>query len=91
MESIVKSGKRLDASAAKEFEAQITSAITPECDTLVIDMEETIYISSICLRCLLVGFKKMRAKSGSMILRNVSGTIMEILEVTGFAGNFIIE
>lgn len=91
MENVVSSAKRLDTTTAKEFDAKIAEAITPECDTLVIDMAETTYISSICLRSLLTGFKKMRAKGGQMILRNVSPTILEILEVTGFAGNFLIE
>lgn len=91
MEKVVKAMKRLDAVTAKEFDAMIAEAITPDCDTLVIDMADTVYISSVCLRALLTGFKKMRANKGQFILRNVQKSIVEILEVTGFAGNFIIE
>lgn len=91
MEKVVKSGARLDTNTAKAFDADVMAAITEDCTKLVIDMEDTTYISSICLRTLRNAYKKMKDKQSEFALRNVKPTIMEILEITGFAGNFNIE
>lgn len=91
MEVVVKSAPRLDTGTSKAFEEQVMTSITEDCDKLVIDMEDTTYISSICLRTLRNAFKEMKKKGGEFALRNVKQTIMEILEITGFAGNFMIE
>lgn len=91
MEKIVKSVAKLDMNTSKGFEADVMAAITEDCDRLVIDMQDTNYISSICLRTLRNGFKKMKSKGGEFVLRNVNPPVMEILEITGFAGNFTIE
>ena len=47
------------------------------------DFEKLNYISSAGLRVLLIARKKMNAP-GEMKIVNVSETVMEILEVTGF-------
>lgn len=91
MEVVVKSGARLDTNTSKAFDADVMGGITEDCTKLVIDMEDTTYISSICLRTLRNAYKKMKDKHGEFALRNVKPAIMEILEITGFAGNFNIE
>lgn len=91
MEMTVKADARLDMSSSKKFDEDVMSAITDECDKLYIDMEDTTYISSICLRTLRNAYRKMKSKNGEMVLKNVKPAIIEILEITGFAGNFTIE
>lgn len=92
MEKIIKSNARINEGNVSEFDKEITECIDDaECDTLVVDMSETVYVSSSCLRVLLKAFKSFRRKGGKFILRNVQPPIMEILEITGFAGNFTIE
>ena len=49
-----------------------------------LDMKGVEYISSAGLRVLLGAQKKMQ-KAGSMVLTNVCDTVMEVLEMTGFA------
>jgi anti-anti-sigma factor len=44
------------------------------------------YVSSAGLRVLLAGHKRAAAAGGSLKLVNVSGDIMEVFEMTGFAG-----
>ena len=91
METIVKGVKRLDSNTYAEFDKDITEAASGDCDRLVVDLADTQYISSICLRVLLKGFMQMRAKGGEFVLRSVQPTVLEVLEITGFAGGFVIE
>lgn len=48
------------------------------------------YISSAGLRVLLA-MQKIMNKQGEMLLKNVSETVMEVLEVTGFVDILSIE
>jgi anti-sigma B factor antagonist len=57
---------------------------------LEFDFAELAYISSAGLRVLLSAQKKMN-KQGEMIIRNVSDTVMEVFEVTGFSDILTIE
>lgn len=49
-------------------------------------MKELDYISSAGLRLLKRAFMAMRRKDGSLKLKNVNKMVMEVFEVTGFAG-----
>lgn len=50
---------------------------------LTLDMEKLDYLFSAGLRVLLAAQKQMN-KQGSMVIRHVNETIMEVFEVTGF-------
>ena len=57
---------------------------------LVLDFTGLEYISSARLRVLLAAQKVMN-KQGKMVLRGVNGTIMGVLEITGFVDILTIE
>ena len=74
---------RLDTITAPQLEAELKKnidGITP----LLFDFSDLEYLSSAGLRVLLAAQKVMN-KQGSMVIKNVNDTIMEIFEVTGFA------
>lgn len=80
---------RLDTTTSPELEA----ALKPELDgaaELTMDFAGLEYISSAGLRVLLSAHKLM-SRHGSMKLTNVSETVMEILDVTGFTDILTIE
>ncbi len=54
-------------------------------------MDETTYISSVGLRAFVSAQKKINKTGGSMVLTHVKPCILEIFEVTGFAGVLTIE
>lgn len=67
---------------------QLQEILIPEFDKskqIELDFSELAYVSSAGLRVLLMGEKTAKAKGGSMTLANVSGEIMEVFEMTGFA------
>ena len=74
---------RLDTVTAPELEKELKDA-REGVSELTLDFARLEYVSSAGLRVLLAAQKTM-SKRGGMKLLNVSETIMEIFEVTGFA------
>ncbi len=80
---------RLDTTTAPQLEAELKS-IDDDITKLTFDFGKLDYISSAGLRVLLAAQKVMN-KQGSMVIRHVNETIMEIFEVTGFLDILSIE
>ena len=76
---------RLDSNTSVEAEPVIDE-LTGRFDTLILDMKELDYISSAGLRILKKAYMTMRRKDGKLQLKNVNKLVMEVFEVTGFAG-----
>lgn len=74
---------RLDTLTAPMLE-QDMEPILEKATELILDLAELEYISSAGLRVLLKLQKRMN-NCGTMELRNVNETVMEVLEITGFA------
>lgn len=80
---------RLDTTTAPELEAEMKASLEGV-TSLVLDMKELAYLSSAGLRVILAAQKQMN-KQGSMVVRHVNETIMEVFEVTGFTDILTIE
>ncbi|MBR3059607.1 MAG: STAS domain-containing protein [Oscillospiraceae bacterium] len=76
---------RLDSTTAVEAE-QVFDSLTERFTDLILNMEELEYISSAGLRILKRCYMAMRRKGGTLKLKNVNKMVMEVFEVTGFAG-----
>lgn len=80
---------RLDTTTAPVLEKMINSE-SENIVGLILDFGGLVYISSAGLRVLLCAQKKMN-KQGYMKLINVNDTVMDVLEMTGFADILEIE
>lgn len=80
---------RLDTGSAPQLENVLRENLRGVTE-LVLDFADLAYISSTGLRVLLSAMKLMK-KQGSMVVRNVNETVMEVFEVTGFADMLVIE
>ena len=80
---------RLDTNTAPQLEAALKDALSGV-TALALDFEGLEYISSAGLRLLLSAQKVMK-KQGTMVIRHVNPTIMEVFEVTGFSDFLTIE
>ena len=80
---------RLDTTTAPELDAALKEAL-PGVKERVLDFSALDYISSAGLRVLL-STQKIMSKQGSMKLTGVNEGIMEVFEITGFAGILTIE
>lgn len=80
---------RLDTTTAPQLEAEIR-AMDSGVTALTLDLAALEYLSSAGLRVLLAAQKLMN-RQGSMVVRHVNETIMEVFEVTGFTDILTIE
>lgn len=80
---------RLDTSTAPQLEAELRDSL-PGISSLILDFQALEYLSSAGLRVILTAQKTMN-RQGSMVIRNVNETIMEVFEVTGFSDILTIE
>lgn len=79
---------RLDAVTAPEYEKKIRELIDGGNLHLVVDFEQLDYISSAGLRGLLVTAKLLKAKKGQLRFANVTGTVKEVFDISGFNSIF---
>ena len=80
---------RLDTATALEFEKTLGELLNGVSD-LILDMKKVTYVSSAGLRVLLK-LQKIMFNQGKMKLIGVNDTVMEVLEITGFANILRIE
>lgn len=80
---------RLDTTTAPQLEAELNSSLAGV-TKLELDFAGLEYVSSAGLRVILSAQKTMN-KQGSMVIRNVSETVMEVFEITGFSDILTIE
>jgi anti-sigma B factor antagonist len=76
---------RLDSVTSDEA-GKVIDELTGRFDCLILNMKDLEYISSAGLRVLKRAYMAMRRKDGSLKLKNVNKMVMEVFEVTGFAG-----
>ena len=80
---------RLDTTTGPELESNLIDELD-DVTELILDFEQLDYVSSAGLRVLLVLQKKMN-KQGNMVIRNVSESIIEVFDITGFIDILTIE
>lgn len=76
---------RLDASTANDAQEILVDACK-KYDKVILNFAELEYISSAGLRILKILHMDMTKKGGKLVLKNVNTFVMEVFEMTGFAG-----
>ena len=80
---------RLDTTTAPKLETELKQNISGV-NELILDFSGLEYLSSAGLRVLLSAQKVMN-RQGSMVIKHVNETVMEIFEITGFVDILTIE
>lgn len=91
VETLVALSGQLDTLSATDFEKEIETILQSEAAAVVLNGEELTYVSSAGLRLLLTLQKGMKAKGGTLRLRNIRKEIMDIFNITGFSSILTIE
>ena len=80
---------RLDTITAPDLEGKINEVVG-DASKLILDLGSLEYISSAGLRVLLGAAQVMDGK-GDMVVRDLTKSVMEVFELTGFSRMFTIE
>ena len=80
---------RLDTITSPDLDAKINEVVD-DAKKLILDFSELEFISSAGLRVLLGALQAMEDK-GEMVVRNLTPSVREVFEITGFARLFNIE
>ncbi|TWI73060.1 stage II sporulation protein AA (anti-sigma F factor antagonist) [Desulfobotulus alkaliphilus] len=78
---------RIDAVTAPAYESGMKELLEKE-TLFILDFEKLEYISSAGLRVILATAKSLKAKSGKMVMANVTGTVREVFDISGFGAIF---
>ena len=76
---------RLDTNAAVDLTKALDEVLAGDVKDLTLDMVDCNYVASSGLRVILNAQKTMNTKQGTMVLKNVSGDVMEVFDMTGFS------
>ncbi|MDD4816674.1 MAG: STAS domain-containing protein [Victivallaceae bacterium] len=78
---------RLDATTSQDADAELRGKLD-DCKALVIDLAKLSYISSAGLRVLLIVAKQMQQRGGKVVICNLSETVQEVFDISGFSAIF---
>ena len=82
---------RLDTLAAVQTAKDVQCVIDSDCTDVVLDCEELEYISSSGLRIFISILKSVKARKGTVVVKNINDDIKKVFEMTGFNKLFIIK
>ena len=80
---------RIDSISSDDLETAIKKSLNMN-SRIIIDLEDTEYVSSSGLRVLLAGLKSLKTKNGYMILISLQPVVRDVFEITGLARLFSI-
>ncbi len=75
---------RLDGTNSRDFEETLKAELGEGGLSLVIDLEDLVYISSAGLRAILLIAKTLNSKGQKLALCSLSDQILEVFEISGF-------
>ena len=74
---------RMDAESAPQFENKCRSCVAEGLTTLIVDLGDLRYISSMGLRSFLEIGKTLQGKGGALRICRVNGLVKQVFEITG--------
>ena len=81
---------RMDAENAPQFEQQCRACIAEGVSSLVVDLGELTYVSSMGLRSFVALGKTLQGKGGALRLCRLNGLVKQVFEITGLSQIFPI-
>lgn len=88
--SVVKVSGRVDSSTAPEMEKSLQGLLDSGRTQMVLDLQETDYLSSAGLRVLVAMHKATKKNGGGMCLAQPSARVSEVLDLAGLTPVFAV-
>jgi anti-sigma B factor antagonist len=88
--NVVKVSGRVDSSTAPELEKSLQGLLDAERSNLVLDLQETDYMSSAGLRVLVATHKSAKKNGGGLCLAQPSARVKDVLDLAGLTPVFTV-
>jgi anti-anti-sigma factor len=79
---------RMDAENAPQFEQECKAVTAEGVTSLVVDLSELAYVSSMGLRSFISVGKTLQSKGGALRICGLHGLVKQVFEITGLIRNF---
>src|ERR1700704_1745579 len=80
----------LDSTTAKEFGDRLIALVQAGRSSIVVDLQNIVYISSAGFRVLLIANRATAEKKGGLALCGVTGEVKRLFEIGSFTDEFLI-
>jgi anti-anti-sigma factor len=81
---------RLDGTTSKAVEERILKVIDEGQRTIVFDLQQLDYISSVGLRVLMLAAKRLKTVGGSIVVCALQPNVKQVFDIAGFSALFRI-
>ena len=81
---------RIDSTTAKEFGQRLLSLLQSGRNSIMVDLQNIVYISSAGFRALLIANRAAAEKQGRLALCGVIGEVKRLFEIGAFIDEFVI-
>src|SRR6202023_1201538 len=86
--AVVEAYGRLDSTTAKEFGDRLMALVQAGRSSIVVDLQNIVYISSAGFRVLLIANRATVEKQGGLALCGVTGEVKRLFEIGSFTDEF---
>jgi stage II sporulation protein AA (anti-sigma F factor antagonist) len=88
---VVAPAGRIDSTTSEALQQALTKTITGGAERLVLDLAGASYISSAGLRVLLIVAKRLKTKSGTLVLCAMTDAVRQVFDLAGLLPLFLVE
>ena len=81
---IAMAADRVDGANARELQSDLEDAIQESDRTVILDLQQVVYISSAGLRVILLTAKALQRQQAKFAVCSLSESVREIFEISGF-------
>jgi len=79
---------RMDAENAPQFEQECNAVVAEGSTSMVVDVGDLAYVSSMGLRSFIALAKTLQAKGGELRICRLQGLVKQVFEITGLIRSF---
>jgi anti-anti-sigma factor len=90
-ETVCQVAGEIDMATGSRLEDALSSLVAPDVSCLVLELGGVTFMDSSGLRLLIVLHQAMEAQGGQLVVRNPSGTVMRLLEITNLTHQLCVE
>ena len=81
---ILKPTGRIDGQNAVDFQTAIESIVSDSDKSVILELEDLVYISSAGLRVILLLAKTLKSRNAQFAMCSIAGSVKDVFDISGF-------